>query len=59
MARARKIRSGICSAADADDAFPEKPKVMHWKTYRRLEAKYERLMENWAVAAIRLALRDP
>ena len=34
------------------DPFPDKPKGMHWKTYRRLEERYEDLQARWTVAAM-------
>ena len=39
------------SAFEGDD-FPPKPKRMRWKTYRRLEERYEDLQNQWAVGAI-------
>ena len=35
------------------DPFPDKPKGMHWRTYRRLENQYEELQALWTVAAMR------
>jgi hypothetical protein len=37
--RARAIRDTLGGSLCADDPFPEKPKRMRWKTYRRLMAK--------------------
>ncbi len=53
--QANKIRRRLGdkdgSAFDGDP-FPEKPKGMHWKTYQRLEARYEELQLRWTVAAM-------
>lgn len=46
--RALKIRERLGSKVGIDDAFPSKPKGMHWKTYRRLEAEEERLQNAWS-----------
>lgn len=54
--QAEKIRRRLGdkhgSAFDGD-GFPDKPKGMHWSTYRRLEERYEDLQNRWAVAAMR------
>ena len=47
--RALKIRERLGSKDGIDDPFPTKPKGMHWKTYRRLEAEEERLQSAWEV----------
>jgi hypothetical protein len=41
---------GSGSAMDSDE-FPQKPPGMHWRTYRRLAAKYEELLNRWAFGA--------
>jgi hypothetical protein len=41
-------RLGGTGCAEADE-IPPKPRHMHWGTYRRLEAKYEELVDRWAV----------
>lgn len=35
--RARSIRRRLGGSGNLDDPFPEKPKNMHWNTYRRLQ----------------------
>lgn len=55
--RALKIRQRLGCREGVDDPFPAKPKGMHVKTYRRLEAEYERLTNNWAAAAMQMMLR--
>jgi hypothetical protein len=45
-----KRLGGTGSAFDSDE-LPPKPRYMHWRTYRRLEAKYEELLNRWAVGA--------
>jgi hypothetical protein len=53
---AEKIRKRLGdqhgSAFDGDE-FPDKPKGMHWRTYRRLEEQYEELQARSTVAAMR------
>jgi hypothetical protein len=39
MRVARKIRRRLWGGDDMMNLFPEKPKNMHWKTYRRLRDK--------------------
>jgi hypothetical protein len=43
-------RLGGTGCAEADE-LPPKPPHMHWRTYRRLEAKYDELVNRWAVGA--------
>jgi hypothetical protein len=45
-----KRLGGTGSAFDSDE-LPPMPPYMHWRTYRRLEAKYEELLNRWAVSA--------
>lgn len=45
--RALKIRRKLDDYGGIDDPFPQKPKGMHWKTYYRLSAEYERGVEDW------------
>ena len=55
--RALKIQQRLGCGEGIDDAFPPKPKGMHLKTYRRLEAEYERLTNTWAAAATQMMSR--
>ena len=61
--RAQKIRKRLGDregSAFDDDPFPDKPKGMHWTTYRRLETRYYALQNRWAVAAMaRFGFRGP
>ena len=43
-------RLGGTGCAEVDE-IPPKPRHMHWRTYRRLAAKYEELVNRWAVGA--------
>jgi hypothetical protein len=45
--RAHKIRERLGESGSLDDPFPPKPKSMHWKTYNRLQAEYERRQGLW------------
>ena len=47
--RVHKLRECLGASGSLDDPFPAKPKGMHWKTYRRLEALDEHLQNQWAV----------
>jgi hypothetical protein len=47
--RALKIRERLGDRGGVDDGFPEKPKHMRWTTYRKLEARYWRLQEQWCL----------
>jgi hypothetical protein len=42
MKKARKIRERMGGSCNLLDPFPDKPKNMHWKTYRLLREKAER-----------------
>jgi len=44
----RKRVGGGRGAFDGEP-FPPRPKGMHWKTYRRLEERYDALQGAWAV----------
>ncbi len=48
----RKRVGGERGALD-EEPFPPKPKGMHWKTYRRLEERYDALQGAWAVGVMR------
>jgi hypothetical protein len=47
VSRAQKIRERYGGSGSLDEPFPEKPKGMHWRTYRRLAAQDERLTAIW------------
>jgi len=50
MRAARKIRRLLGGGDDMMDFFPEKPKNMHWKTYRRLRDKAGHASKlSWAI----------
>jgi len=46
--RACALRRRLGHTGDLDEPFPAKPKGMHWKTYRRLEALDDDLQRRWA-----------
>lgn len=59
MRKAQKIRRRLGGSPALGDPFPDKPKGMHWNTYRRLlreieEAEYE----SWIAAAERFKLLE-
>ena len=45
--------AGGGDAFDGED-FPLKPKGMHWKTYQRLEERYDELKSAWTVGMLGL-----
>jgi hypothetical protein len=51
--RAQKLRDRLDKSDALDDPFPPKPKGMHWRTYRRLEALDNEFQEKWSAAFIR------
>jgi hypothetical protein len=50
--RAQKLRDRLGKTDAIDDPFPPRPKGMHWRTYRRLEALDNKLQEKWSAALI-------
>jgi hypothetical protein len=53
--RTQSIRMRLGGSGSMMDFFPEKPKGMHWKTYRRLEAqggRYEQIANQSMMAWI-------
>lgn len=57
LAISQKIRSRLCGGGCFDDPIPPKPKGMHWKTYRRLEATCEFYEEQIADQFVGLIAR--
>jgi len=47
LSQAQKIRKQLGGSFCVDDPFPEKPKGMHWKTYRQLETKEAILVRHY------------
>jgi hypothetical protein len=48
LRRCQKIRQKLGGTANMTKPFPGKPKGMHWKTYLRLRAKYEKAHEEFS-----------
>jgi hypothetical protein len=46
LAVAQKIRERLGGSADIFDAFPDKPRGMHWTTYDRLRLAHEAAKER-------------
>jgi hypothetical protein len=46
LAVAQKIRERLGGSTDIFDAFPDKPRGMHWKTYDRLRLAHEAAKER-------------
>lgn len=44
-----KLRKRLGYVGSLEDPFPPKPKGMHWKTYRRLEARDQELEQRWCL----------
>lgn len=41
LSRAQKIRKRLGGSLDIDDAFPQRPKGMHWRTYNKFRRIYD------------------
>lgn len=52
MARASAIRKRLGGSGSVDEAFPSRPKGMHWRTYQRLEAVDELAQAGWVRATM-------
>jgi hypothetical protein len=50
MRRRLEERGGMQWPCGLDDGFPPKPPRMHWRTYRRLEARDEELAGRWCIS---------
>lgn len=50
--RAHKLREKLGYLGSLDDPLPAKPKGMHWKSYRRLQAKDAALQDRWALGVM-------
>jgi hypothetical protein len=50
LAKARKIRARLGGSMNMFDAFPERPKGMHWRTYLRLRRLHEAAEARLAIA---------
>jgi hypothetical protein len=46
LAMAQKIRKRLGGSLDIFDAFPDKPRGMHWTTYDRLRLAHEAAAER-------------
>ena len=43
LIRVQKLRMKLGGSANMAEPFPLKPRSMHWKTYRKLKARHDRL----------------
>lgn len=50
--QAHELRARLGQNGSLDEPFPARPKGMHWKTYRRLEARDTELLGRWAAGAM-------
>jgi hypothetical protein len=64
LSQAQKIRMRLGGTGSLSDLFPEKPRRMHWRTYRRLEARtqaaedyFDGLLAQWLNPPVRLLKR--
>lgn len=48
VTKSQKVRLRLGGSGSMDDLFPPKPKGMHWKTYRLLEAQDAHYQNIWA-----------
>jgi hypothetical protein len=46
LAKAQAVRERLGGSPCLDEPFPEKPRGMHWRTYRKLQAQDERWIED-------------
>ena len=51
--QAHALRKRLGQVGSLDEPFPDRPKGMHWKTYKRLAAKDAHLQQRWAVGVWR------
>src|SRR5688572_22337639 len=52
LTHALKRRRRLGGSGSIEDPFPPKPKGVHWKTYRRLEAEDDRAQDLWAAGIL-------
>ncbi len=50
--QAHALRRRLGCVGSLDDPFPPKPKGMHWKTYRQLEARDRKFQNLWAAGVM-------
>ena len=54
LAVAQKIRRRLGGSTDLFDAFPQKPKGMHWTTHKRLRLVHDAAKERWLEGVARI-----
>ena len=55
--KARKIRASLGGGANVFEEFPDRPRGMHWTTYKRLQAAHDLAAHRCTVGLSRLASR--
>jgi hypothetical protein len=56
-ARAQQIRERLGASTDIFEAFPPKPKGMHWTSYNRLQLAHEAARERVTKGLARMGVR--
>jgi len=57
VTRALDLKARLGDRSGIDDPFPRKPKGMHWRTYRGLQAQYEHAQDLFGVVAMQMMVK--